>query len=61
MEMFFWLVTIGEMFFYHFKHHVGASQILTFLDNPDVDNIDDAIAVLSSDYSAIRLSHKGLY
>ena len=36
---------------FYFKHLVGAPQILTFIDNPDVDNIDDAIVVLASNTS----------
>ena len=32
---------------FYFKHDVGASLIISFIGNPDVDNIRDAMAVLS--------------
>ena len=38
------------------KHGEGAS--LTIIGNPDVNNIDDAIFILSKDITAISLSHR---
>ena len=43
-----------------FKHDVVASLIIIFIDNPDVDDIGDAIVVLFYCNAKIKLSHRDL-
>ena len=31
---------------FHFKHNVGASNVIIFIDNPDVDSVSDIFSVL---------------
>ena len=37
-------LAIPELFY--FKHDVVASDVIVFIDNPDVDSLSDAIPVL---------------
>ena len=44
---------------FYFKHNEGAS-LINFIGNPNVDNIRDAISVLSLHNVAIRLNRRSL-